>query len=310
MTIASCIVGIDVSKSHLDCFLHPAARHCRFTNDGKGHEALIALLAEQHGFCVLEATGPYDRALCHRLHEAGQAFHLANPRKARQFAKAAGFLCKTDRVDACMLARYGAAIDLQAQARPDPQREQLRDMVERRDQLVEMRKSERIRLAQPHVADWLDDSLHAVIDNLDQQIAAIEARMDDLMASSHELQQQEAILGSAPGVGPVTARVLIAHLPELGQRDRRAISALAGLAPLSCDSGAMHGRRCIWGGRKRVRDALYMAALTACRSGSFKAAFKAMRERGKAPKLALIAIARRLLVALNAAIRDRTTFNA
>lgn len=309
MTIAPCIVGIDVSKHWLDCFVHPAGRRCRFPNDAKGHDALVTLLAGQESFCVLEATGPYDRALGLRLHVAGQPFHQANPRKARQFAKAAGFLAKTDRVDACMLARYGAAMDLPAQVQLEPERQELRDLTERRDQLVEMRKGERIRLAQPH-ADWLEESLHEIIGALDRQIARIEARMDTLMASSPCLRMQAAIVCSAPGVGPVTARVLLAHMPELGHRDRRAISALAGLAPLACDSGAMHGRRCIWGGRKRVRDALYMAALAACRSCPFKAVSKAMRDKGKPAKLVIIAIARRLLVALNAAIRDNKAFQA
>jgi transposase len=309
MTIASCIVGIDVSKHWLDCFVSPAERHCRFSNDAKGHAALVALLAGQDGSCVLEATGRYDRALCSRLHEAGQPFHRANPRKARQFARAAGFLAKTDRVDAIMLARYGAAMSLPAEARPEPEREQLRDLMDRRDQLVEMHKSERIRLAQPH-ADWLEESLLQVIALLDRQITALEMRMEALLTSARALAARKAILCSAPGVGPVTAAVLLAHLPELGQRDRRAISALAGLAPIACDSGTLRGKRCIWGGRKRVRDALYMAALAACRSSPFKAVSKAMRDKGKPAKLVIIAIARRLLVALNAAIRDGTPFNA
>lgn len=223
-------------------------------------------MGAQASFCVLEATGPYDRALCRRLHEAGQAFHLANPRKARRFAQAAGFLAQaagflaeTDRVDARMLARYGAAMDLPARERAEPEREELRDLMERRDRLVEMRKGERTRLSQPH-AGWLGESLRQMIDALDRQIGAIEALMDALMdalmASSPSLDAQEALLRSAPGVGPVTAKVLLAHMPEPGKRDRRAIGALAGLAPLSRDSGAMHGRRRIWGGRKRVRDAL------------------------------------------------------
>jgi transposase len=307
MTIAACIVGIDVSKQWLDCFLHPAGRRCRLANNRQGHAALAALLGAQESFCVLEATGPYDRDLCRHLHEVGQPFHRANPRKARQVAKAAGFLAKTDRVDARMLARYGAAMALPAEERCTPAREALRGLMDRRDQLVEMCKSERIRLAQPH-ADWLEESFLPVITVLDQQIAALERRMEDLLASAQALATQNAILCSAPGVGPVTAKVLLAHMPELGRRDRRAISALAGLAPIACDSGNMRGKRCIWGGRKRVRDALYMAALAACRSGPFQAVSKAMREKGKPPKLVIITIARRLLVALNAAIRDKKAF--
>lgn len=309
MTIASCFVGIDVSKHWLDCFFHPAGRRCRFANDDKGHAALAALMEPQESFCVLEATGCYDRALCLHLHAAGQPFHRANPRKARQFARSAGFLAKTDRVDAMMLARYGAAVALPAEVACAPERQDLRALMDRRDQLVEMRKSERIRLSEPH-AGWLKESLLAVIDMLGRQIAALEARMDELMASARDLAQEEAVLRSAPGIGPVTARVLLAHMPELGRRDRRAISALAGLAPIACDSGSMRGRRRIWGGRKRVRDALYMAALAACRSGPFQAVSKSMRENGKPAKLVVIAIARRLLVAINAAIRDNTPFRA
>jgi len=308
MRISPCIVGCDISRQWLDCFVHPDGLRRRFSNDVEGHDALAALLKEKDGFCVLEATGPYDRALCRRLHAAGRTFHLANPRKARQFARAAGFLAKSDRVDACMLARYGAAIDLPVQARPEPARAQLRDLMERRDQLVEMRKAERTRLAQPHPA-WHEDSLRQVIDTLDRQIVAIESRIDALMAACDRLRAQQDILCSASGIGPVTARVLLAHMPELGQRNRRAISALAGLAPLACDSGRMHGKRAIWGGRKRVRDALYMAALAACRCRPFKPIAQAMRDRGKAAKLVIIAIARRLLVALNAAIRHAKAFH-
>lgn len=307
MTIAPCIVGIDVSMDWLDCFFHPAGRQCRFSNNAKGHSALLERLCGLQSFLVLEATGPYDRALRLRLHEAGQAFHLANARKARQFAQAAGFLAKTDRVDARMLAHYGAAMELPAQVHPEPERQALRDLMDRRDQLVEMRKAEQIRLAQPHEA-WLESSLQQTIAVFDRQIKGIETRMDALIAATPGLGAEQAILRSAPGVGPVTARVLLAYMPELGHRDRRAISALAGLAPLACDSGTMRGKRRIWGGRKRVRDALYMAALAACRSGPFKAVSKAMREKGKPAKLVIIAIARKLLVALNGAVRDQTPF--
>ena len=309
MSLPSCVVGIDISKSFLDCFLHPAGMVRRFGNDSQGHQALIGFVAEYQAFGVLEATGPYDRALCQQLHQAGLAFHRANPRKARQFARAAGFLAKTDRVDARMLALYGATMSLAPEAKPDAARQVLRTLVERRDQLVAMRKSERIRLAQPHCRD-IDESLRQMMEVLDRQIAAINVRIDILVTQVEALAEDQAILRSAPGVGLQTASVLLAYMPELGSRDRRSVAALAGLAPIACDSGAMRGKRCIWGGRKRVRDALYMAALAACRSGPFKRIFQAMRNAGKPPKLVLIAIARRLLVALNAAMRDRKPFQA
>jgi transposase len=308
MTLPSCIIGIDISKLWLDCFVQPAGKPMRFANSPAGIAGLVAVAGPLGSFCVLEATGRYDAALVKALHAAGLALHRANPRKARQFAQAAGFLAKTDRVDARMLAAYGAGVALRAEEPVAPEREALKLLVGRRDQLVELRKSERTRLTEA-AADWLAESFRAVIARLDEQIAAVESRIKQLLAT-RELSRPNAILRSAPGVGPVAASVLLALLPELGRRDRRAISALAGLAPLAFESGAMRGQRHIWGGRKRVRDALYMAALAACRSGPFKPIYQAMRARGKPAKLAIIAIARQLLVALNAAIRDQKPFQA
>jgi transposase len=309
MTLPSCTLGIDVSKLWLDCFAQPAGKPMRFANTASGIAALLAFAGPLGGFCVLEATGRYDAALVKALHAAGLAFHRANPRKARQFAQAAGFLAKTDRVDARMLAAYGAGVALRAEDAVAPEREDLKLLVGRRDQLVDLRKIERTRLAEA-AAEWLAESFRQVIAGLDGQIAAIESRIRQLLAETPGLASQQAILCSAPGIGPVTASVLLALLPELGQRNRRAISALAGLAPLAFESGTMRGQRHIWGGRKRVRDALYMAALTACRSGPFKASYQALRTKGKPAKLAIIAIARQLLVALNAAIRDQKPFQA
>ena len=149
-----------------------------------------------------------------------------------------------------------------------------------------------------------------MIDVFTARISAIERRIKALIDSCQAMARKHAILRSAPGVGEVCASVLIAALPELGTIDRRAISALAGLAPIACDSGAMRGRRRIWGGRKRVRDALYMAAMAATRSGPFKVDYERMKSAGKPSKVAIIAIARKLLVALNAALRDQKPFFA
>lgn len=310
MSLPSIVIGIDVSKPWLDCFVHPDGQHCRFANTAAGI-GLVVALAQQHGaFCILEATGPCDGAIRAGLHAAGIGFHLANPRKARYFARSGSFLAKTDRVDARMLAAYGTSVALPAEVRREPEREDLRALVDRRDQLVEMRKMERTRMAQPY-PQLLTASFEAIMAVLDAQIARLERQIQVLMANSPALAAQSAILASAPGIGQVTASVLLALLPELGQRHRRAISALAGLAPIAFESGAMRGTRHIWGGRKRVRDALYMAALSACRvNATFKAIYQALRDRGKPPKLAIIAVARRLLVALNAAIRDQKPFHA
>jgi transposase len=308
MTLPVSILGIDISKSWLDCFEAPGDRERRFANTQEGIDTLFRFAVECGAFCVIEATGRYDHALMRALHDAGLAFHRADPRRARQFAKAAGFLAKTDRVDARMLAAYGAGVPLRPHSASEPDREALKALVVRRDQLVDMRKIERTRLAEAPDT-WLRENLLEIIVVLDCQISRLEKRIDTLLATSAELAREKAILCSAPGVGPVTASVLLAMLPELGQRDRRAISALAGLAPLAFESGQMRGRRHIWGGRKRVREALYMAALTASRGGPFNTAYKTMRAAGKPPKVVIIAIARRMLVGINAAIRDQKSFN-
>ncbi len=208
-----------------------------------------------------------------------------------------------------MLAAYGTALPLEPSQQRSAACRALKGLVGRRDQLVELRKIERTRLDERAEA-WMRDSLQAVIDLLSAQVVAIEARIKACIQADDELRQAERIVRSAPGIGPVAASVLLADMPELGRQDRRRVAALAGLAPLACDSGAFRGRRRIWGGRKRVRDALYMAALAASRSPAFKAGYQKLIAAGKPPKLALIAVARKLLVALNAAMRAQTPFHA
>lgn len=308
MTLPSVTLGIDVSRAQLDAYAHPAGETRAFSNDTRSIARLAAWARKLEAFVVLEATSSYDQPLIRALEAAGIAFHRSNPRKAREFARAAGFLAKTDQVDARMLAAYGAALELRSTAPMSPARLLLKDLVARRDQLVELRKMERTRLAAA-VEAWLVASLQANIQLFSQQISAMEGRIKACVEADAELDETWAIARSAPCIGPVAAGVLLAELPELGQTDRRGIAALAGLAPLACDSGAFKGRRRIWGGRKRVRDALYMAAVSATRSGPFKPLYRQMLDAGKPPKVAIIAIARKLLVTLNAAARDRTTFS-
>lgn len=309
MTLASNVMGIDVSCRRLDSFAHPLGGRQGYSNSPAGIARLVDTAVELQAFVVLEATAPYDQALIRALERADLRFHRANPRKARDFARSAGFLAKTDRVDARMLAAYGAALPLTPTRHVGAEALKLQELTARRDQLVEMRKGERTRRA-AKPASFLADSLDEVIGVLDRQIRRMEADIAALIEASPALAADAALLRSAPGVGPVTVAVLLAALPELGELNRRAVAALAGLAPLSCDSGALKGTRRIWGGRKRVRDALYMAALGAIRRGRFyHAAYAKLRAAGKSFKQAVIAIARKLLVALNAAIRDRKPFH-
>ena len=303
MTIAQAVLGIDVSSRCLDVHLHPAGRMKRFANDPTGIAALLAWREAADSFVVLEATAPFDQPLLRALERTGRSFHRANPKRARDFARSLGLMAKTDAVDARMLALYGARLQPAPTLPVDPERLALAGLVARRDQLVEMRKAERIRrhgLGEPALLD----SVARVMGLLDAEIAALEARIETFTADAPALAGQAAVLRSAAGVGPVCASVLLSSMPELGRADRRQIAALAGLAPIARDSGAFRGQRHVGGGRKRVRDALYMAAVSASRTGRWKQAYQTLRSRGKAPKQALVAIARKLLVALNAAIRN------
>lgn len=305
MTMPQTTLGIDVSGARLDAHLHPAGRTRSFANSPTGVAALIAWASELDAFVVLEATAPWDQPLIRALEQADRPFHRANPKRARDFARSLGALAKTDAVDARMLALYGARLPLARTASVAPERLALQGLNSRRDQLVEMRKAERIRLK--GVFDpVLIDSLKAVIAVLDVQIQALERRIAETVERSADLAREAAVLRSAAGVGPVCAAVLLAALPELGQVDRRAVASLAGLAPVARDSGLFKGKRHVQGGRKRVRDALYMAALAAIRIGRWKQAYDRLRTLGKAPKAAIVAVARKLLVALNAAVRDQT----
>ncbi|MGE5564815.1 MAG: IS110 family transposase [Parcubacteria group bacterium] len=307
MTLPQSTLGIDVSGKRLDAHAHPAGRARSFANDREGIARLVAWAGELEAFVVLEATAPWDQPLVRALEASGLRFHRANPGRARDFARAAGLLAKTDALDARMLALYGAGLPLEPTAPVEPERLALQRLNARRDQLVEMRKGERTR-ARAELDPLVADSVRAVTALLDQQIRRIEQHIQALLAEP-ALRGDHDILRSAPGVGPVAAGVLLAHLPELGRVNRRQVAALAGLAPVARDSGLMRGRRHVRGGRKRVRDALYMAALAAIRTAPWKAAFQAMTSAGKPAKLAIIAIARRLLVALNAAIRQQQPFH-
>jgi transposase len=308
MTISPGYVGIDISKSKLDVFDAAVGR----TECVGNAAASIALLAERWRgkavFVVFEATGRYDRQLQTALHLAGVVFARVNPSRARAFAKAAGFLAKTDAVDARMLAMMAERLRPRAETPQSAEHERLRRLHRRRDQLVLTRKQERTRLSEAEDDEERGD-LSGHITWLSGAIAQIERRIGHLIASVQALKLATARLRQAPGVGPVAATTLLALLPEIGSRSPKAIAALAGLAPFNRDSGALRGRRAIAGGRKRVRDALYMAALSAVRTDAhFRAVYDRLVAAGKPKKLALIAVARKLLIAINAMLRDGKDF--
>ena len=301
-------IGCDVSKARLDFFDPARGRHCRIANEAEAMAAFVAGLRPGVDFIVMEATGSYDRLLRLALSAGGVAFSRHNPQHTHHFSRSAGRRAKTDRLDAVMLAEYGRLHTPAADAAPDAQRKRLQALARRRDQLVDIRAREKKHLAEAFDADVCAD-IAALVAVLDARIAALETAIGNAIRQSRELAQDYAILTSAPGVAAVTALTLIAHMPELGHRSPKTIAALAGLAPIANESGKRSRRSAIAGGRTRVRRALYMAALGAIRaSARFKAAYDEIAARAGSKKLAIIAIARKLLVALNAMKRDQKQF--
>jgi transposase len=307
--ITSSWIGIDISKAWLDIADPALGRAERLANCDEAITAFARTLAQRDATVVFEATGVYDTCLRHALAAAGVACVRVNPQHARDFARASGRLAKTDTIDAAMLAEMGRALRLCADPGPDHSREKLNLLNKRRDQLVAMRQQERQRRLE--AADALRDGFDAHLGWLDQAIAEIEATVRDLVTASAELASTEALLRSTPGIGQVGAAILTGLLPELGHRSAKQIAMLAGLAPVNNDSGTKRGQRSIRGGRRRVRQALYMAAVVTLRTRSpLKAFYDRLRDAGKPAKVALIALARKILVTINAMVRSQTPYTA
>jgi transposase len=308
MIISPRCVGIDVSKRMLDIFDDAIGTAERIANAPQAITEQVARWRCGNVFVVFEATGVYDRELAKALHQAGIRFARINPARARDFARAHGRLAKTDEIDARMLACFARTMAPAADQPPEPERNTLAQLAKRRDQLVQMRAQEKNRRSEAYDRT-MKESIARVIDCFDEEVEAIEAAIKALIKSKPEISEQARLMQSAPGVGPVACMQLIAQMPELGQVGPKQVAALAGLAPLNVDSGTYRGKRAIGGGRKRVRDALYMAALNAVRrDGPFRSFYQKLRTAGKPAKLALIAVARKLLTTLNAMLRDRKTY--
>lgn len=305
MTIHYTYIGCDIAKHMLD-FFDPSTRGpVRIDNEAAALRGFVATLDPATRFVVFEATGSHDRLLRHILAEAGIAAARINPTMVRRFAQARGRLAKTDPLDARTLSEMGAMFRPSPDKPPCADRERLAAFARRRDQIVEIRARQWRHLGEAFDLAIIAD-IEALIAQLDDRIAALEAEIARQIDSIDALARQARRLVSAPGVGPVTALTLIAHMPELGHASPKAIAALAGLAPLNEDSGLRRGKRAIRGGRSRVRKALYMAALGAIRAAPrFKAFYTAIAARSGSKKLAIVAVARKLLTVLNAMQRQQ-----
>ncbi|MBP7241329.1 MAG: IS110 family transposase [Amaricoccus sp.] len=303
------IAGIDVGKHFLDLGFEPAARARRVTNDAAGIAALIAALRGRGAARVaLEAIGPYAWPVTAALVAAGFEVRLADPRQVRAFRTAEGRIAKTDRLDAGLIARFAGAMPQRLRPAPEPQTLALKALSTRRRQLVELVAMEKTRLGQAFDAT-IAEGHRIVIAALEAACKEIEARLDAAIAADPALVRRREILVSIPGVGPRIAGILIADMPELGALDRKAAASLAGLAPHPDQSGRLPGRNAISGGRPCLTAAFYMAGMVAARCDPrFRAAYRALRDAGKPPKVAIIATGRRLATIANALIREDITF--
>lgn len=294
--------GIDVSKAELEVAV--GEEGWTLPNDVAGIEVLVERLRERSPeLVVLEATGGHETAAVAALAEAGLPVVVANPRQVRDFGRATGQLAKTDRIDARLLALFAERVRPEVRALPDEEARELRALLARRRQLLEMMVAEKNRLKTAPVA--VAKGIRRHIEWLKRQVKSVDSDMDSRIKKSPVWRAREDLLRSVPGIGPVVSRTLIGELPELGYLNRRQIAALAGVAPLNRDSGTLRGKRMVWGGRRSVRVALYMAALTASqRNPVIREFYERLRDRGKPPKVALTACMRKLLVILNAMARD------
>ena len=308
MTLHPSYIGCDISKHHLDLYDLKTKKKDTIANTVDAIHTFFKKLKRRKIFVVLEATGAADRMLRTTLHALGIPYARVNSTRARRFAQSTGQIAKTDQLDAKMLADLGERLQPEAEPALDYDRERLAQLALRRDQLVDMRATEQGR--KKEVCEPLArKSLHRHIEMLSEEIAEIERAIDDLIAASENLTTTQTLLKTAKGVGPVTSLTLLALMPELGQTSPKQIAALAGLAPYDNQSGLYKGQRRIAGGRRRVRRALYMAALTATRSNErLRAFYRSLLDKGKPKKVALIAAARKLLTWLNAMIRDQVPY--
>jgi transposase len=299
MVDVPCFMGIDVAKAQLDIAVRPSGERWAVPNNTDGVATLVEQVQALHPtLIVLEATGGLERAATAALATAGLPVVVVNPRQARDFARAIGQLAKTDALDARALAHFADVIRPTPRPLPDAQTQELRALLGRRQQLIVMRTAEQNRLA--GTSGRLQTDIEAHITWLNERLATLDDDIETLLRASPLWRENDDLLQSAPGIGPVCARTLLLELPELGTLNRRQIAALVGVAPLNRDSGTLRGRRTIWGGRAHVRTVLYMGTLVATRyNPRIKAFYERLLAAGKVKKVALTACMHKFLTILS-----------
>jgi transposase len=299
-------VGIDVAKDRLDVHVRPSAEAFAVARDSEGLANLVDRLANlTPGLIVLEATGGFETVVAAALGAAQLPLAVVNPRQIRDFARATGRLAKTDALDAQVIALFAERLRPEPRPLPDEQSRLMAELVARRRQIVEMMTAERNRRRRLTGKRMLK-SVDRVLAALQKELSDLETDLDETIRGTPLWRETEDLLTSVPGVGDKLARTLIADLPELGQLNRKQIAALVGVAPINRDSGTFRGKRTTWAGRAKVRSTLYMAALVAAHHNPvLKGFYQHLLAAGKAKKLALTAVMRKLLTILNAMLRDQ-----
>ena len=306
MSDMPCFVGIAVAKAQLDIALRPSGERWSVPNDTTGVTMLVEQMQPlQPTRIVLEATGGLERLVTSALATAGLPVVVVPPRQARDVARATGQLATTDALDARALAHCADVIRPTPRPLPDAQTQELRALLGRRQQLIGMRTAEQNRLA--GMRGRLAQDIEAHIAWLNAGIATLDDALETMLRASPLWRENDDVLQSAKGIGPVSAHTLLLELPELGTLTRQQIAALVGVAPLHCDSGTMRGKRTIWGGRAHVRTVLYMSTLVATRfNPQIKAFYERLLAAGKVKKVALTACMHKFLTILNAMLKHRT----
>lgn len=300
-------VGVDVSKDNLDIAISSEKGGRRLNNSAAGiKKAVEYLQGIAPVLVVFEATGGLELPFWQALTETGIAAAPINPRQIRDFAKAKGILAKTDIIDAQVIAQYGQAMQPKSQAFPDTQ--ELKEMIARRSQIIEMITAEKNRLKAAR-RTRIQQDIKINIEWLKSRLDGVDKDLEKAIKSNPEWRQKYELLESTPGIGNTTAISLVAGFAELGKLNRHQIAALAGVAPLNRDSGVMRGKRMVWGGRPRIRRALYMATLVATRwNPVIQVFYQRLCAAGKAKKVALTACMRKLLLILNAMLKHNTSW--
>jgi len=299
-------VGIDVSKAKLDVALDDSSLGV-LSNDAEGFQTLLEKLPQAETcLVVLEASGGYEKGIVLELVDAGHIVSVVNPRQVRDFAKALGILAKTDKIDALVIAKFAKHVRPRAVGKMPKKQEELDQLVTRRRQLLGTRTAEKNR-QQMATSKFVFKSIQKILDQLKKEIKKTDAEIAKLIKSDDDWKAKAEILESTPGIGEVTSSTLLAELPELGNINRKQISSLVGLVPFNRDSGKMRGKRTIFGGRRSVRNVLYMAAMSARRFNPKIAAFAdRLKSQGKPEKLILVACMRKLLITLNTMIKTNS----